>query len=113
MFNMPAPPPGDVLFIRGDKPGKPPRRGAYVIGFQVRDNGKELEASLPLGLARSADRFLPRQMRPYLDEFGVDLSELLDAVQEMQAELPQSGALTLFEMKEGGRAIEISLYTVG
>ena len=108
---------GDVMMYGPDvkaHAGKKNPGRQYALHFEVRDGGKRMEADLPLGLAQSADRFLPRQMRPYLEEFGVDVPELLSLVQAAsEGGLPQWPDLTLFEMKDDDKGVRVALNGIG
>jgi len=108
---------GDMLMYRAgpEAPGKKRREPPYAIRFDIEADDKEMHASLPLGLVDSADKYLPRPMRPYLEEFGVDTRELVELIKSIPlGELPQFPAeLRLFDLEQGDRSISVRLYVVG
>jgi hypothetical protein len=69
----PDPPPIPV------PPGAPGSRRSLVIHIS---DGSQTKVNLriPLGLARAAGRFIPRQAQEHLDEYDISIKELLEDV---------------------------------
>ncbi|HVC80849.1 MAG TPA: hypothetical protein VNL35_10175 [Chloroflexota bacterium] len=60
----------------------PRARTSRSLIIQVMDGERsKVNVRIPLGLARAAERFLPRQAQQYLREQGIELGEMLDSVQ--------------------------------
>ncbi|HXT36311.1 MAG TPA: hypothetical protein VN837_12105 [Chloroflexota bacterium] len=60
----------------------PRARTSRSLIIQVIDGeNSKVNVRIPLGLARAAERFLPRQAQQYLREQGIELGEMLDSVQ--------------------------------
>src|SRR5205085_12481685 len=76
----PVPPVPAVMPVPAMAPATParPRSKARSLEFYVKDQGKEMRATLPMNLARSAERFLPRPLYRYLEQYEVDLPKLLE-----------------------------------
>ncbi|MGH2409900.1 MAG: SHOCT-like domain-containing protein [Chloroflexota bacterium] len=71
---VPVFPPASTLGPRG--------RTSRSLIIQVMDGERsKVNVRIPLGLARAAERFLPRQAQQYLREQGIELGEMLDSVQ--------------------------------
>lgn len=73
-FSAPAPAPASA-------PRHPARAAERSLEFSVKDGDRELRATLPMALAGSAERFLPRSIQQYLKRFEVDLATLLELAQ--------------------------------
>jgi hypothetical protein len=59
-----------------EQPVGPTSRRTLVI--QVTEGGhNRVNVRIPLGLARAAGRFIPRQAQDYLDQYEIDLKQLL------------------------------------
>jgi hypothetical protein len=78
-------------------PAPPPFTGR-TLHFDVRDGEKRVVASLPLSLAGSKERFLPRLVRQGLEDSEVDLDQLLDLVANGQDQLDDC---TLLDIRDG------------
>ncbi|HEY8287091.1 MAG TPA: hypothetical protein VIJ28_22095 [Chloroflexota bacterium] len=60
----------------------PRARSSRSLIIQVMDGERsKVNVRIPLGLARAAERFLPRQAQQYLREQGIELGEMLGSVQ--------------------------------
>ena len=112
----PAPPAPHVPAVVPIPAVAPARAGkkARSLEFYVKDEGKELRATLPITLARSADRFLPRSIQQYLDRFEVDLGRLLEIADALEdgaipADPVQGSGLSLFQAKEEGVQLKVTL----
>lgn len=51
--------------------------GRSLVILITEGGDSKVNVRIPLGLARTAARFIPRQAREYLDEYEIDLKELL------------------------------------
>jgi hypothetical protein len=58
---------------------------------------------IPLGLARAAERFLPRQAQQYLREQGIELGEMLEGVQGNE------DSTTLLEVEDDDKRVRIAI----
>lgn len=78
---------------------RPPR--AVVI--QIKENGEnKVNIRIPLGLARAAKKFIPRQAQNYLAAYEIDLQEFLDGANDMEGG-------TLLEVKDGENRVLIAV----
>jgi hypothetical protein len=87
--------------IRGreGRRARPPR--AVVI--QIKENGEnKVNIRIPLGLARAAKKFIPRQAQNYLSSYEIDLQEFLDGASDMEGG-------TLLEVKDGENRVLIAV----
>lgn len=87
--------------IRGreGRRARPPR--AVVI--QIKENGEnKVNIRIPLGLARAAKKFIPRQAQNYLSSYEIDLQEFLDGANDMEGG-------TLLEVKDGENRVLIAV----
>ncbi len=72
----------------GAAPPQPPRRGTartfrVTVDAFVKDGGDKkakVRVNIPIGLARFASRFLPPEAKAELDDHGIDLAGLIDAL---------------------------------
>ncbi len=70
------------------EPPPPPRRSGTArllrISIDANDDGDgdraKIRVNVPLGLAKFASRFLPKEARSELEAQGIDLSELITAI---------------------------------
>jgi hypothetical protein len=87
--------------IRGreGRRSRPPR--AVVI--QIKEHGEnKVNIRIPLGLARAAKKFIPRQAQNYLSAYEIDLQEFLDGASDMEGG-------TLLEVKDGENRVLIAV----
>jgi hypothetical protein len=87
--------------IRGreGRRSRPPR--AVVI--QIKEHGEnKVNIRIPLGLARAAKKFIPRQAQNYLSAYEIDLQEFLDGAGDMEGG-------TLLEVKDGENRVLIAV----
>lgn len=87
--------------IRGreGRRSRPPR--AVVI--QIKEGGEnKVNLRIPLGLARAAKKFIPRQAQNYLSSYEIDLQEFLDGAGDMEGG-------TLLEVKDGENRVLIAV----
>ena len=72
-----------------------------------------MRATLPINLARNAERFLPRSIQHYLDRFEIDLGRLLEIVDATEdggiPANPVQEGMELFQAKEEGIQLKITL----
>lgn len=84
---------------REGRRSRPPR--AVVI--QIKENGdNKVNIRIPLGLARAAKKFIPRQAQNYLSAYEIDLQEFLDGAGDMEGG-------TLLEVKDGENRVLIAV----
>src|SRR5216110_959251 len=56
----------------------PPRR---TLVIQVSDHGKNVvNVRIPLGLAKAAGKFIPRQAQEYLENYDISIKDILDSI---------------------------------
>ncbi|HEX6507458.1 MAG TPA: hypothetical protein VF221_07490 [Chloroflexota bacterium] len=93
---------GDREFrVRGreGRRNRPPR--AVVI--QIKEGGEnKVNLRIPLGLARAAGKFIPRQAQSYLSAYEINLQEFLDGAGDMEGG-------TLLEVKDGENRVLIAV----
>ena len=78
---------------------RPPR--AVVI--QIKENGEnKINLRIPLGLARAAKKFIPRQAQSYLSAYEIDLQEFLDGASDLEGG-------TILEVKDGENRVLIAV----
>lgn len=82
-------------------PVPPARRHSLVIQVYEGEKSK-VNLRIPLGLARAAGRFIPRQAQQRLDEFDINLEQLLQSLHD-----GESG--TLLEVIDGKDHIHIAV----
>ena len=52
--------------------------GARTLVINITEGGdSKVNVRIPLGLARAAGRFIPRQAQEYLEDHGIDLKQIL------------------------------------
>jgi hypothetical protein len=107
-----APPPPRVSVPAPHHPGRGAERS---LEFYVEDGEKEFTATLPMVLAGSAERFLPRAIHHYLKRLEVDLATLLEVAQATEDEAialdgpTGTGRLKLFYARDGQMEMTITL----
>ena len=67
-----------------------------------------LNLNIPLGLAKFAERFIPKEARAHLDKQGIDLDELLDS---LDGDFP-SGPLVNIEASDSTDEVTITIEVV-
>jgi hypothetical protein len=78
-----------------------PRR-SLVINISE-DGESKVNVRIPLGLARAAGRFVPRQAREYLENYDIDLQQLL-------SDLGTTGIVgPLIEVQDEGDQVRIAV----
>lgn len=83
-----------------DAPERPRRRPRAVV-IQVREGGEnKVNLRIPIGLALSAGKFIPRVAQKHLANYEIDLSDFLEHAGETE-----SG--TLLEVKDGENKVLI------
>ncbi len=84
---------------REGRRSRPPK--AVVI--QIKEGGEnKVNIRIPLGLARAAGKFIPRQAQQYLSAYEIDLQEFLAGASDMEGG-------TLLEIKEGENRVLIAV----
>jgi hypothetical protein len=77
---------------------------ARCLTIQVMEGEhSKVNVRIPLGLARAAERFLPRQAQQYLREQGIELSEMLEGVQGNE------DSTTLLEVEDDDKRVRIAI----
>ena len=92
----------------GDTPGREvgwlARRAAgrsLVINVRGQEGTSRVNLRIPLGLARTAGRFLPRQAVQSLAHYDIDLDKMLHGVGDEQG--------TLLEVQDGDAGVRIAI----
>ena len=91
VFNVGAPgpiPPVPPIPGVSPIPPVPPLPGMTnrVLVFDIEYEGNTYTARLPIGLVGDANRFLPRQARQVLDEFEIDVEQIVQLVNNIDPE---------------------------
>jgi hypothetical protein len=77
---------------------------ARCLTIQVMEGEhSKVNVRIPLGLARAAERFLPRQAQQYLREQGIELGEMLEGVQGNE------DSTTLLEVEDDDKRVRIAI----
>jgi hypothetical protein len=85
--------------------GREGRRGRTpkAVVIQIKESGdNKVNIRIPLGLARAAGKFIPRQAQQYLASYEIDLQEFLAGASDMEGG-------TLLEIKEGDNRVLIAV----
>jgi hypothetical protein len=85
--------------------GREGRRGRSprAVVIQIKENGEnKVNLRIPLGLARAAKKFIPRQAQNYLSAYEIDLQEFLEGANDMEGG-------TLLEVKDGENRVLIAV----
>lgn len=89
-------------------PPSPPRGIARLLRISIDADGEgadkaKIRVNVPIGLAKFATRFLPKEAKQQLEAQGVDLSELLDS---LGSDLPEGRLIDIDAGPdaEGGKA---------
>ncbi len=82
--------------------GRHTRRGRHLV-IHVREGGEsKVNVRIPLSLARTAGKFIPRQAQSYFGKYDINLQEFLDGAAEAEGG-------TLLEVKDGDSKVLISV----
>ena len=74
-----------------------------AVVIQIKEGGEnKVNIRIPLGLARAAKKFIPRQAQNYLSAYEIDLQEFLDGASDMEGG-------TLLEVKDGDNRVLIAV----
>ncbi len=74
----PAPRNETRTVVRPESPApEPGMRGRSLVIHITEGGDSKVNVRIPLGLARAAGRFIPRQAQEFLDDHGIDLNQLL------------------------------------
>ncbi len=74
-----------------------------AVVIQIKEGGEnKVNIRIPLGLARAAKKFIPRQAQNYLAAYEIDLQEFLDGATDMEGG-------TLLEVKDGENRVLIAV----
>jgi hypothetical protein len=78
-------------------------RTARAVVIQIMEGGdNKVNIRIPLGLARAAGKFIPRQAQHYLASYEIDLQDFLEGASDMEGG-------TLLEVKEGDNRVLIAV----
>lgn len=81
-----------------------PRSGRTLM-IHIRDGeDTRTHVNIPLGMALAAGKFIPQRARAYFDDYGIDLTDLLDSVAN---NLGQSGDIV--NIREGDKSIRVAI----
>ena len=58
---------------------------------------------IPLGMAVAAGKFMPRKARAYFEEYGIDLTELVDSVMN---DISRAGEIV--NIRDGNKRVQVS-----
>jgi len=72
-----------------------------VINVRGQEGNSRVNLRIPLGLARTAGRFLPRQAVQSLAHYDIDLDKMLHGVGDEQG--------TLLEVQDGDAGVRIAI----
>ncbi|GEM_PF-4582148 len=73
--------------------------------IEVRDGGEtRTHVQIPLGLAMAAGKFLPKKTQDYLEQFGIEMDELLENVTE---DLARKGPIV--DVRDGDTMVQIAV----
>lgn len=92
------------------QPPRPPRdwnsagrRSSRFLIIQIKDGEQsKMNLRIPLGLAKTAGKFIPRNAQNYLGKYEINLQELLD-------EVADSEGGTLLEVRDGDDKVLIAV----
>ncbi|HEV3312668.1 MAG TPA: hypothetical protein VG815_19315 [Chloroflexota bacterium] len=81
-----------------------PGSGRSIV-IDIRD-GEETKTHIqvPLGMALAAGKFIPKKARAYFDEYGIDVTDLIDSV---ASDVSQHGDLV--NIRDGDKRVQISV----
>lgn len=102
---LPQPPYGNASERDLRAAGREGRRGRAprAVVIQIREGGEnKVNLRIPLGLARAAKKFIPRQAQGYLSSYEIDLQEFLDGATDMEGG-------TILEVKDGENRVLIAV----
>lgn len=98
-FKAPTLPPGDNKNVKFERPA--PRRMLRIQITDENEGERHIQVRIPDGLTHGQQEFLTRQVRQPLAEQGVDLSELLDDLDQWPS------GTTLFNLSQNEVHIDI------
>jgi hypothetical protein len=108
-YSSPPGTPGEgepgVRRIASPRPVGAPGRGRSprAVVIQIKEGGdNKVNVRIPLGLARAAGKFIPRQAQTYLANYEIDLQEFLEGAGDMEGG-------TLLEVKDGENRVLIAV----
>lgn len=84
-------------------PPKPAQRRYLVIEIDANGGQTKVNLRIPLGLARAIGRFIPRQAQKHLNEYEINLEDLLEGVGSAE----ETG--TLLEVSDNGGADHVRI----
>jgi hypothetical protein len=71
--------------------------------IHIEDGDDEVNLRIPLGLARAANRFIPRQAQNRMTEYGIDIEQLLNEIGSTTVEG------TLVQIESGDSEVRIAV----
>jgi len=101
-LDLSAPLPHENKNMKWERPERPaPRRMLRIQITDENEGDRHIQVRIPAGLTHGQQEFLTRQVRQPLDEHGVDLSELLDDLDQWPS------GTTLFNLSQNEVHIDI------
>jgi hypothetical protein len=98
-FKAPTTQPGENKNMKWERPA--PRRMLRIQITDENEGDRHIQVRIPAGLTHSQQEFLTRQVRRPLEEHGVDVSELLDDLDQWPS------GTTLFNLSQNEVHIDI------
>ena len=84
--------------------GSRPLTGRSLM-IHVRDGDEtRTHVHIPLGMAMTATKFIPKKARGYFEEYGIDLTDLLDTVSE---DLGRVGEIV--NIRDGCKSVQVAI----
>jgi hypothetical protein len=94
--NPPPPPPQQAPMMR--------RNDGRNLVIQVTEgNENKVNVRIPLGLARAASKFIPRNAKEYLAEYDMNIDQLVESLAGAE------GGNTLVEVEDGDNHVRIAV----
>ncbi len=73
-----------------------PKSGKFIKIYVESEDGDEVKITVPIGLVRMLTNFVPKEAKSVINDFEIDLNELMKAIEE-----GASGTLIDVEGKDG------------
>jgi hypothetical protein len=94
--NPPPPPPQQTPMMR--------RNDGRNLVIQVTEGAEnKVNVRIPLGLARAASKFIPRNAKEYLAEYDMNIDQLVESLAAAE------GSNTLVEVEDGDNHVRIAV----
>ncbi|HZS86323.1 MAG TPA: hypothetical protein VFE42_02395 [Chloroflexota bacterium] len=92
----PPPPPPQAPMMRRNE-------GRSLIIQVTEGNEDKVNVRIPLGLARAASKFIPRRAKEYLEEYDMNIDQLVESLTGAE------GSNTLVEVQDGDDHVRIAV----